>query len=66
MNLKAFVNQMITHIEIVGNKQFDNVNRGGVNRKINVCADCEKQFVRKAQNYGKTNHGFCSHIDACA
>ena len=29
------------------------------NTTLKLCADCAKQFVRNAQNYGKTNHGFC-------
>ena len=38
------------------------------NITLKLCADCMKQFVRNAQNCGKTNHGFCisSYIDACA
>ena len=38
------------------------------NTSLKLCADCAKQFVRNAQSYGKTNHGFCTtkHIDACA
>ena len=27
-----------------------------------LCADCAKQFVRNAQNCGKSNHGFCTMI----
>ena len=27
---------------------------------LKLCANCSKQFVRNAQNCGKTNHGFCT------
>ena len=30
------------------------------NTALKLCADCAKQFVRNAQNCGKTNHGFCT------
>ena len=43
------------------------------NITLKLCVDCEKQFVRNAQNCRKINHGFCimimhqlTHIDACA
>ena len=39
------------------------------NTILKLCAECAKQFVRNAQNYGKSNHGFCTmitHIGACA
>ena len=29
---------------------------------LKLCADCAKQFVRNAQNCGKSNHGFCTMI----
>ena len=29
---------------------------------LKFCADCAKQFVRNAQNCGKTSHGFCTII----
>ena len=32
------------------------------NTMLKLCADCEKQFVRNAQNCGKGNHGFCTMI----
>ena len=32
------------------------------NTILKLCADCVKQFVRGAQNCGKTNHGFCTTI----
>ena len=32
------------------------------NTTLNLCADCAKQFVRNAQNCGKTNQGFCAMI----
>ena len=28
------------------------------NTTLKLCVDCAKQFVRNAQNYGKTNNGF--------
>ena len=32
------------------------------NTTLNLCADCAKQFVRKVQNCGQTNYGFCTMI----
>ena len=32
------------------------------NTTLKLCAVCAKQFVRNAQNCGKTNHGFCTKI----
>ena len=32
------------------------------NTNLKLCADCAKQFVRNAQNCGKTNYGFCTKI----
>ena len=38
-----------------------------INTTLKLCADCATQFVRNAQNWGKTKHEFffSSHIDAC-
>ena len=33
---------------------------------LKLCANCAKQFVRNAQNCGKTNHGFLNHDNAPA
>ena len=33
--------------------------RSTINTTLKLCADCGKQFVRNAQNYRKTKHGFC-------
>ena len=32
------------------------------NATLKLCTDCAKQFVRNAQNCGKTNHGFAAMI----
>ena len=36
------------------------------NTTLMLCSNCAKQFVRKAQNCEKTNHGFCNHDNAPA
>ena len=32
------------------------------NTTLKLCGDCEKQFVRNAQNCEKTNHRFCTML----
>ena len=34
------------------------------NTTLKLCTDCVKQFMRNAQNCGKTNHGFLYHDNA--
>ena len=41
---------------------WHNVVRSIRNTIVKLFADCENEFVRKAHNYGKTNHRFCTMI----